>query len=119
MLRSFPFDFAGCFVTQRGNFEPILHFPFSILHFPYLCSMKKKAFLFLAVLVVFSQQAWAQGCSQCKLLAEQGSEMDEAAFGSNINIGILYLMIIPYLLLMFLFRKRIITFFRGLFSKKA
>ncbi|MCE3295712.1 MAG: hypothetical protein K0R65_1426 [Crocinitomicaceae bacterium] len=81
--------------------------------------MKKKAFLFLAAFLVFAQQAWAQGCSQCKLLAEQGSEMDDSAFGSNINTGILYLMAVPYLLLMFLFRKRIIGFFRAMFAKKA
>ncbi len=81
--------------------------------------MKQKAFLLIVAGVVFSQQLWAQGCSQCKLLAEQGSEMPEDAFGSNINTGILYLMIIPYLLLMFLFRKPIIAFFKGLFAKKA
>ena len=52
----------------------------------------------LAVLLVQSELL-AQGCSQCKLLSEQGSELDENSFGSNINTGILYLMIIPYLLL--------------------
>jgi hypothetical protein len=59
-----------------------------------------------------------QGCSQCKLLAEQGSELNEASFGSNINYGILYLMIIPYLLLIFLFRKRISLFFKSLSKRK-
>jgi hypothetical protein len=58
-----------------------------------------------------------QGCSQCKLLAEQGAELNEASFGSNINYGILYLMIIPYILLMFLFRKKIGQFFKS-FAKK-
>ena len=67
----------------------------------------------LAVLLVQSELL-AQGCSQCKLLSEQGSELDENSFGSNINTGILYLMIIPYLLLMFLFRKRIFGFLRTL-----
>ena len=71
---------------------------------------------FLALLV-FSQQVYAQGCSQCKLLAEQGSELGDASFGSNINYGILYLMIIPYLLLMFLFRKPILKFFKGLVTR--
>jgi hypothetical protein len=56
----------------------------------------------------------AQGCSQCKLMAEQGSELEEASFGSSINTGILYLMLIPYLLIMFLFRKYIFKFFRSL-----
>ncbi|MGV3632089.1 MAG: hypothetical protein ACO1O6_12845 [Bacteroidota bacterium] len=81
--------------------------------------MKKKVLLFSAAVLIFSADALAQGCSQCKLLAEQGSEMDESAFGSNINTGILYLMVIPYLLLMFLFRKPIVAFFKGLFAKKA
>jgi len=76
----------------------------------------QRKYLFLLILVlIFSLQPelFAQGCSQCKLLSEQGSELDENSFGSNINIGILYLMIIPYLLLFFLFRKRIIGFLKS------
>ena len=67
--------------------------------------------------LILGQNMYAQGCSQCKLVAEQGSELDEASFGSNINMGILYLMLIPYLLLMFLFRKKIAMLFRNLFGK--
>jgi hypothetical protein len=70
-------------------------------------------FLLLVGLTLFQSDLFAQGCSQCRLLTEQGSELDENSFGSNINSGILYLMAIPYLLLMFLFRKRIIGFFRS------
>ena len=79
----------------------------------------RKGFVILLVLAVFflSGDLFGQGCSQCKLLAEQGSELDEASFGSNINYGILYLMIIPYLLIMFLFRERIFAFFKKLFKK--
>jgi hypothetical protein len=66
-----------------------------------------------------SATLFAQGCSQCKMLSEQGSELDESSFGSNINSGILYLMVIPYLLLMFLFRKRIFLFFKSVFAKKV
>jgi hypothetical protein len=68
-------------------------------------------------LVVLGQNIYAQGCSQCKLVTQQGAEMDEASFGTNMNTGIMYLMIIPYLMIMFLFRKRIIAFFKGLLSK--
>jgi hypothetical protein len=53
------------------------------------------------------------------MLAEQGSGLDENSFGSNINGGILYLMLIPYLILLFLFRKPVINFLKGLFSAKA
>jgi hypothetical protein len=71
-------------------------------------------FLLLIGLTLIQSDLFAQGCSQCRLLTEQGSELDENSFGSNINSGILYLMAVPYLLLMFLFRKRIIGFFRSL-----
>ncbi len=72
----------------------------------------------LLFFLVVGQNIYAQGCSQCRLVTEQGSELDEASFGSNINSGILYLMLIPYLLIMFLFRKRIASFFRNLLGKK-
>lgn len=75
--------------------------------------MKRKLLLLVIVLLAVDL-AWGQGCSQCRLLAEQGSELDENSFGSNINTGILYLMAVPYLLLLFLFRKRILGFFRSL-----
>ena len=74
--------------------------------------MKRKLLLLVMVLLAVDL-AWGQGCSQCRLLAEQGSELDENSFGSNINTGILYLMAIPYLLLLFLFRKRIVGLFKG------
>ncbi|MEY4485727.1 MAG: hypothetical protein RL440_258 [Bacteroidota bacterium] len=80
----------------------------------------KRSVLLLAISVLLStQQIFAQGCSQCKLLAEQGSGLDENSFASNINGGILYLMLIPYLILLFLFRKPVFNFFKGLFKAKA
>ena len=79
--------------------------------------MKKLIITLVLSLFVMGQNMYAQGCSQCKLMAEQGSEMNEASFGSNINTGIMYLMVIPYFLILFLFRKRIISFFKGLISK--
>jgi len=69
--------------------------------------------VFVALLV--TDLAFGQGCSQCKLLAEQGAgEVDENTFGSNINYGIFILMTIPYILLFALFHKRIFAFFRTL-----
>jgi hypothetical protein len=75
---------------------------------------KSKILLLILITLFIGDLVYGQGCSQCKMLAEQGSELDEASFGSNINTGILYLMIIPYLIIMFLFRKRIFTFVRSL-----
>ncbi|MCF8416152.1 MAG: hypothetical protein K9G40_07900 [Crocinitomicaceae bacterium] len=78
---------------------------------------KSKILLLLLITLFIGDLVYGQGCSQCKMLAEQGSELDEASFGSNINTGILYLMIIPYLIIMFLFRKRIFTFVRSLIKR--
>lgn len=76
-----------------------------------------KTIILLIAMVFIVDFTFSQGCSQCKMLAEQGSELDEASFGTNINYGILYLMVIPYLAIMFLFRKRIADFFKKKFSK--
>jgi len=81
--------------------------------------MKKLIFLCLLVLLFVDQEVFAQGCAQCKVIAEQAaSEVDESSFGSNINYGILYLMLIPYFLLIFLFRKKILGILHRLFLKK-
>ncbi|MDP4596685.1 MAG: hypothetical protein NWS92_06910 [Crocinitomicaceae bacterium] len=81
--------------------------------------MKRSIFILVLFVLSSTQQIVAQGCSQCKMLAEQGSGLDENSFGSNINGGILYLMLIPYLILLFLFRKPVFNFLKGLFSAKA
>lgn len=78
----------------------------------------KKIVLVFAVLMA-TDLVFGQGCSQCKLLAEQGSELDEASFGSNINYGILYLMAMPYIIIFFLFRKKIVQFIKSKFNKAA
>jgi len=80
-----------------------------------MSTWKKYILVIIAVFAV--EMVFSQGCSQCKLLAEQGSELDEASFGTNINYGILYLMTIPYILLLILFRKRIGNLIRALFKK--
>lgn len=75
-----------------------------------------KVFTLILLALFIADIAFGQGCSQCKALAEQGSELDENSFGSNINYGILILMTIPYILLFALFHKRIFAFFRSLRS---
>lgn len=82
--------------------------------------MNKKVaifFLILLFVLVAVPDAAAQ-CSQCKLLAEQsGGAMDDEILGTagknNINSAILYIMAVPYLILMFLFRHQI----KRLFSR--
>ena len=71
--------------------------------------------IFLVFLILFAVDvAFGQGCSQCKLIAEQGADLEEASFGSSINTGILYLMAVPYILLLIVFHKKIFTFFKSL-----
>lgn len=81
--------------------------------------MPNRLILLLGFLFFWGYNAFSQGCSQCKLLSEQGSDLDESSFGSNINIGILFLMVIPYLILMFLFREQIKKVFLKVFAKKS
>jgi hypothetical protein len=81
--------------------------------------MKRKYILLFLTLILGFSKAFSQGCSQCRMLAEQGSTADEATFGTNINYGIIYLMVIPYLMLMFLFRKQIIRFVKSMFKAPA
>ncbi len=81
--------------------------------------MKRAFFLVLLFcFLFFCDDLFAQGCSQCKLTAEQASDVDQGSFGNNINSGILYLMLIPYLILAFLFRTYIVSFFKKL-TKRA
>ena len=79
----------------------------------------RSKFLLILGLVLSMQNVLDQGCSQCKMLAEQGHGLDENSFAGNINGGILYLMLIPYLLLLFLFRKPILGFLKSFFKAKA
>ncbi len=89
--------------------------------------MKKWIISFLLLVITASQNIYAQGCSQCKMTAAQGSELDENSFGSNINGGIGYLMLIPYVLIgffvVFTFRVQIKAYltkkFPNVFKKKV
>lgn len=79
--------------------------------------MQKRYILLLLVALFVTDLCFGQGCSQCKLVAEQGSELDEASFGSNINYGILFLMAIPYVIIFAVFHKPIFRFLKQTFSK--
>ena len=69
-----------------------------------------KIALFLG-LILLTVDAAAQGCSQCRARIETSSGNDFTV-GNGINFAILFLMMIPYIILFFLFRKKIISFFR-------
>ncbi|MEO9258313.1 MAG: hypothetical protein ABI207_08025 [Crocinitomicaceae bacterium] len=78
--------------------------------------MKKWSLLFLAVFVMV-QQTFSQ-CAMCKVLAEQGSA-EELEFGYNINYGIVFIMVIPYIIIFIFFRKQIANLYREFRRKKT
>jgi len=75
--------------------------------------MKQK----IAILVLFlisANQLLAQ-CAMCKAIAED----QEVAAQSSLNTGIIYIMVIPYILLFVLFRKRIFGFIKEMKNAKG
>jgi hypothetical protein len=79
--------------------------------------MKTKALLILLLALLVTDLVYGQGCSQCKLVAEQGA-LDEDSFGSNINTGIIILMVLPYILLFAIFHRPIIRFVKKRFQHR-
>lgn len=75
---------------------------------------KTLKYILFFLLIFIAIDVFSQGCSQCKLLSEQGTELEEDSFGSNINSGILYLMALPYILLLVFFRKKIFAVLKKL-----
>lgn len=62
------------------------------------------------VFIFFLQDLFGQ-CAMCKAVAEDEFEEDGV---TGINTGILYIMIIPYIILFIVFRKKIFGFFQEL-----
>jgi hypothetical protein len=74
-------------------------------------------YLFLVtVLFVLSMGASAQ-CAMCKATAESATENVDKGIGEGLNAGIVYLMLVPYVLLatiaLVFFRKKIVAIFRS------
>ncbi len=73
--------------------------------------------LSLGVLVMFfSLENFAQ-CAMCRATAESATESVDKGIGEGLNSGILYLMGVPYLLLLtvgvIFFRKKIVSIFKS------
>lgn len=74
--------------------------------------------LVILILLVVTNNLDAQ-CAMCKASAESNLKHNPNSIARGLNSGILYLMAVPYLLLMFIFRKQIKYLFTKVFSKKA
>ncbi|MEC8967959.1 MAG: hypothetical protein VX756_02315 [Bacteroidota bacterium] len=72
----------------------------------------------LFFLLIFNEfQLFSQGCSTCRAQIIT-SNQDDLTVGNGINSGILFLMAVPYLILFFLFRKKIFAVYNQLFKSK-
>jgi len=58
-------------------------------------------------------------CAMCRAVGETSAETGGSGLAEGLNNGIIYLMIIPYILLFLLFRKKIIKFFKELGSMRS
>ena len=75
--------------------------------------LKGRHILILVVLLLaVSFDADAQ-CAMCKSAAESDLKNDPSSMAKNLNTGILYLMTVPYIAIAFIFRKQIISAWRG------
>lgn len=101
--------------SARGNVKAAggaLHGP----RFPHQRWMVSAAAILLLALV--PSDLFAQGCSMCKAVVENGQQGDSSVFGgqqsigNGLNSGIIVLMVVPYVLLFLFFRKRIVGFFK-------
>lgn len=68
----------------------------------------------LLLVMMLPSEVWAQGCSMCKAVAETqpGGNVygGSQAVGAGLNKGIIFMMVVPYVLLFLFFRKRIVGF---------
>ena len=73
-------------------------------------------FLLSSALILLSVVAFAQ-CAMCKATAESATENVDKGIGEGLNAGIVYLMLVPYVLLatvaLVFFRKKIMAVFRS------
>lgn len=74
--------------------------------------MKKHWFLVVIILLIFVDFSFGQ-CAMCKANVESGID-EEVSFGRNLNVGIMMLMISPYIILFLLFRKKLKAIFTNL-----
>lgn len=78
--------------------------------------MDKKGYIIILVfclLLLFGPDINAQ-CAMCKQAAETSLKSNPKSIARGLNSGILYLMAIPYVMLLFIFRKQLVQVFNGL-----
>ena len=69
-------------------------------------------FILFFILIIFQLQSFSQGCSTCRAQIINSTK-DDLTIGNGLNTGILFLMIVPYIILFFLFRKQIFNIYKS------
>ena len=69
-------------------------------------------FILFFILIIFQLQSFSQGCSTCRAQIINSTK-DDLTIGNGLNTGILFLMIFPYIILFFLFRKQIFNIYKS------
>jgi hypothetical protein len=76
----------------------------------------KKRWLIVLILNLLGMGSWAQ-CAMCRATAESVTEHVDKGIGEGLNTGIVYLMLVPYVIMLTLaivfFRKKWMIWFKG------
>ncbi len=79
--------------------------------------MKARNLFAILFLLLISMGAYSQ-CAMCKAAAESDLQNNPNSLAKGLNTGILFLMVIPYLIVGIIFRKDVALFFKNLRSKE-
>ncbi len=79
--------------------------------FKYLFAFSVFLFLLISPMDLSAQ------CAMCKEAAETSLKNDPKSMARSLNSGILYLMAVPYLMILFIFRKQIVGLWKSKFGK--
>jgi hypothetical protein len=82
--------------------------------------MRNHAFAVIVVIILTTfilPQELAAQCAMCKQSAESSLKSNPGSIARGLNSGILYLMAVPYLAIMFIFRKQLLTLARRIMAK--
>ncbi len=81
--------------------------------------MKKYHFiLFILAIFIFLPNVLDSQCAMCKASVESSQGQQNSVAG-GINQGIIYLMLVPYVLMAFIFRKQIATIWKLIRGKRV
>jgi hypothetical protein len=79
--------------------------------------------IFLMILIIFINPGdIVAQCAMCKEAAATSLKANPNGMARSLNSGILYLMVVPYLMILFIFRKQVLQLWKHLvrkFSKKV